>query len=126
MPLRITTNYQGTESVREFDVNRLLIGRPDSSETTGLDLSPDACVSRQHAMLQIKGGVGWLTDLGSKFGTQVNGREIRNQGDWRIWPEDTIAVEKRLCAWTSCQRQGSHRATRLNRSRPHPACASSR
>jgi adenylate cyclase len=92
MFLRITTNYQGTESLREFDADRLLIGRPDGAEKTGLDLSPDACVSRQHAVLQVKDGVCWLADLGSKFGTQVNGREIRNQGDWRLWPEDTIVV----------------------------------
>src|SRR5438552_1277142 len=38
MPVRITINYQGAESVRDFDTDKLMIGRPDRSETTGLDL----------------------------------------------------------------------------------------
>lgn len=92
MALRITLTYKGAETVHEFNTERLLIGRLTQADGPGLDLSADACVSRQHAVIALKNGVAWLSDLGSKFGTQVNGREIRNQGDWRLWPEDTIVV----------------------------------
>src|SRR5882724_1626276 len=91
MTLRITTTYQERESVREFTVDSLMIGRL-SADASGLDLSADPCVSRQHAFLQFKNGACWLTDLGSRYGTQVNGREIRGQGEWRLWPEDTVVI----------------------------------
>src|SRR5437899_1295846 len=102
MPLRITLIYQGAESIREFNTNRLTIGRAGEPEPPGLDLSADGCVSRQHAIIEVKNDVCWLTDLGSKFGTQVNGREIRGQGEWRLWPEDTVLMGETTLhvAWT--------------------------
>lgn len=92
MALRITLTYKGAETVREFDAERLLIGRLTQADGPGLDLSADACVSRQHAVLELKDGVTWLSDLGSTYGTQVNSREIRGQGEWRLWPKDTIVT----------------------------------
>lgn len=92
MALRIIVSYRGKESVREFETDRLLIGRPDGTHAPGLDLSADPCVSRQHALAQVKEGVCWLSDAGSKFGTQVNGQEIRAQGERRLSPEDTVQV----------------------------------
>ena len=92
MPLRITVIYRETENVLDFDADQLLIGRLSGPGESGLDLSADACVSRQHATIQINTGICWLTDLGSRYGTQVNGREIREQGEWRLWPEDTVVM----------------------------------
>jgi adenylate cyclase len=91
MAIRITLIFQGAESVREFSGDSVMIGRL-GADAAGLDLSNDPCISRQHAFLQVKNGACWLTDLGSKFGTQVNGREIRAQGEWRLWPEDTVLM----------------------------------
>ena len=92
MPLRITLRYQGVETVRDFDTDRLSIGRLGSSDGSGLDLSNDLSVSRQHAVIHVKSGICWLTDLGSTCGTQVNEREIRGQGEWRLRAEDTVRV----------------------------------
>jgi adenylate cyclase len=92
MAVRITMTYEGVERIVEFDASRIAIGRPSDTEIPDADLSPDSRVSRQHAVLEVKNGVFWLTDLGSRCGTQVNGREIRGQGEWRLWPEDLVQI----------------------------------
>ena len=92
MAVRITVNYEGVERILEFDASRIAIGRPSDTEKPDADLSPDNQVSRQHAVLEVKNGVFWLTDSGSRCGTWVNGREIRGQGEWRLWPEDLVQV----------------------------------
>jgi adenylate cyclase len=92
MSVRITLTYEGVERILEFDVNRIAIGRPGDTEKPDVDLSPDGHVSRQHAFLEVKNGAFWLTDLGSRSGTSVNGREIRGQGEWRLWPEDLVQI----------------------------------
>jgi adenylate cyclase len=97
MALRIHVSFQGVEKHQDFSADKVLIGRPDGSGAPSLDLSPDACVSRQHAQVELKFGVCWLTDLGSKFGTRVNGREISAQGEWRLEPTDVVVIgETRL------------------------------
>jgi adenylate cyclase len=40
----------------------------------------------------VRNGACWLTDLGSRSGTHVNGRDIRNQGEWRLFPEDVVLL----------------------------------
>src|SRR5208282_5850110 len=92
MPLQITISFRGVETVKVFTSQKVAIGRASDADKPDLDLSEDACVSRQHASLELKNGVSWLTDLGSKFGTQVNGREISGHGEWRLSPEDTAIV----------------------------------
>src|SRR5690349_16691054 len=92
MPVRIIVTRKGQETCREFAERKVVIGRPDGKDIPDLDLSPDPCVSRHHAVLEIKDGVCWLSDMGSKFGTQVDGREIRAQGEWRLWPENTVRI----------------------------------
>ena len=92
MAVRITVNYEGVERILEFDASRVTIGRPTDTEKPDADLSPDDHVSRQHAVLEVKNGTFWLTDAGSRSGTRVNGREIRGQGEWRLWPEDLVQV----------------------------------
>lgn len=92
MAVRITVNYEGVERILEFDANHIAIGRPGDDEKPDVDLSPDTHVSRQHAVLEVRNGVFWLADGGSRSGTRVNGREIRGQGEWRLWPEDLVQV----------------------------------
>ena len=97
MALRIHTSFQGVAKYQDFSADKVLIGRPDGGGAPSLDLSPDACVSRQHAEIELKMGVCWITDLGSKFGTRVNGREISAQGEWRLEPTDIVVIgETRL------------------------------
>ena len=92
MAVRITVNYEGVERILEFEANRITIGRPGDTEKPDADLTPDDHVSRQHAVLEVKNGTFWLTDAGSRSGTRVNGREIRGQGAWRMWPEDLVQL----------------------------------
>src|SRR5271156_5655026 len=92
MAVRITVTYDGGERILEFDASRITLGRPGETEKPDADLSPDSHVSRQHAVLLAKDGALWLTDAGSRSGTQVNGREIRGQGEWRLWPEDFVQI----------------------------------
>ena len=92
MPIQITVSFRGTETVRVFDAEEVVIGRFAENDKPGLDLSEDSCVSRQHARLELKNGVAWLTDLGSRCGTQVNGHEIRGQGARRLDPEDVALL----------------------------------
>jgi adenylate cyclase len=92
MSLRVTIQYKGAETVREFDLDTVLIGRLTRADGPGLDLSDDASVSRRHALIEVKEGVCWLTDLGSSFGTTVNGQDIRGRGPQRVWPEDTVSA----------------------------------
>ena len=92
MLLRITWKCKASENVRDFDTDRLVIGRFGNANIQGLDLSADTNVSRQHAVIDVKDNIAWLTDLGSRFGTQVNGGEIRGLGEKRLWPGDTILI----------------------------------
>lgn len=94
MALQVILTQDGIETVREFDTDHLLVGRLTRADGPGLDLSADPCVSRKHAVIRVRDGVAWLSDLGSSYGTQVNGREIRGQGEWRLWPEDTVVMGK--------------------------------
>ncbi len=92
MALQITLAYKGTETVRGFDASRLFIGRFTEAAGSILDLTADPFVSRQHAVLEVRNGVACLADLGSTYGTQVNGCEIRGQGECRLNPEDIIRI----------------------------------
>jgi adenylate cyclase len=92
MPLRIAIQHQTTADVRDFDTDQVRIGRLNRADPPGLDLSFDNCVSRLHAVVLLKQNAAWITDLDSRFGTLVNGRDIRKQGEWRLWPEDTVVI----------------------------------
>jgi len=92
MSLRITIHSKGAETVRMFDSDSVLIGRLTRADGPGLDLSDDASASRRHALIEVKEGACWLTDLGSSFGTTVNGRDIRGMGPQQVWPEDTVTA----------------------------------
>jgi adenylate cyclase len=92
MAVRITVTYEGVERILEFDASRVAIGRPSETDKPDADLSPDSHVSRQHAVLEIKNSLFFLTDASSRSGTQVNGREIRGLGEWRLWPGDIVQI----------------------------------
>jgi pSer/pThr/pTyr-binding forkhead associated (FHA) protein len=91
MPFYLTSNYQGEYKTHVFDTERLIIGRL-AGQTEGLDLANDSRVSRQHAVIEMKNGVCWISDQGSKWGTHLNGRDIREQKECKLLPEDTVLV----------------------------------
>ncbi len=92
MPLRIAIHHKTTADVRDFDTDQVRIGRLNHADPPGLDLSFDNCVSRLHAVILLKHNAAWITDLDSRFGTLVNGRDIRKQGEWRLSPTDTVVI----------------------------------
>ncbi len=92
MPIRITTSFQGAERLHTFSCTRISIGRPSETEKPDLDLSPDPCVSRHHAVLWVEDGVWRIQDVGSKLGTRVNGRELQKQTERILATGDAIRV----------------------------------
>ena len=119
MPLRITTHYQATESIHELDLDRVLIGRLTRADGPGLDLSEDGSVSRQHALIEMREGACWLTDLGSTFGTTVNGEDIRSKGAQRVSPGDTVTVGETTLRVTLVPANQTAPAQPVGRSDPH-------
>lgn len=119
MSLRITTHYQAAESVHELDLDRVLIGRLTRADGPGLDLSDDGSVSRQHALIEMREGACWLTDLGSSFGTTVNGEDIRGKGAQRVWPRDTVTVGETTLRVALVPANQTAPAQPVGRSDPH-------
>ncbi|RME72338.1 MAG: FHA domain-containing protein [Chloroflexi bacterium] len=70
------TTPDGQRRRFESRANTILIGRTTPHQTVDLDLTPDSTVSRMHARLTFDNGAYYLEDLGSKYGTLVNGRPI--------------------------------------------------
>ena len=67
---------------------RLTIGRSEEA-----DISIDnTAISRLHASLELKGGVHFLTDLGSTNGTTVNGERI--SGTVPVTEKDMVTIGK--------------------------------
>ena len=98
--MRVTCSYQGKETAVGINKETILISRPNGIEVPDLDLSPDIYVSRQHALLYLKHGACWIKDIGSRFGTKVNGREIKHEGEWRLFPVMPSCSAERLYGWT--------------------------
>jgi len=77
--------------ITHFTINegtKLTIGRSEEA-----DISIDnTAISRLHAALELKGGVHFLTDLGSTNGTTVNGERIN--GTVPVTEKDTITIGK--------------------------------
>ena len=66
------------------------VGRSSGTQVVDIDLTPDVLVSRQHARLTLENGEYWIEDLGSKYGTWVNGQSIASRT--RLWPGDKVQV----------------------------------
>lgn len=63
---------EGGRTRREVDKEKLVVGRG-----AGCDIHlPDPRVSRQHCRIEIRGEELWVEDLGSRFGTRLNGRAV--------------------------------------------------
>lgn len=68
-----------------LEADEILLGRHISADIR----VSDASVSRYHAVMTVTGGVWSITDLGSKAGTYINDRRVK-QG--KIHPGDTIRL----------------------------------
>jgi adenylate cyclase len=82
--IRIACTREDKEEIFEIKKSEAFIGRRYETFQPDLDLSPDTTSSRHHARIWVEDGVYWVEDLGSKLGTQVNGKEIKGRGAVRL------------------------------------------
>src|SRR4029453_11954642 len=77
-------SYRGEERESMHYLPCITIGRANDNTSPDLDLSPDANVPRNHARLWIENRACWIEDLGSKFGTRIDGEPIAGKGRVRV------------------------------------------
>lgn len=83
--IRLTAIHQGEPQEGTFYKPSLVIGRVShGGEEPDFDLSRDPNVSRSHARIRVEGQTCWIQDLGSRFGTSVDGEDIRGRGEVRV------------------------------------------
>lgn len=97
--MRLYRNLHGMESTHEYSrpasgERLIVVGRPrGSASPPDLDLTPDATVSRRHAILALQAnGDCFLEDAGSTHGTKWNGRELRGAGRVRLRRGDLLRL----------------------------------
>ncbi len=78
--------------------SEVVVGRPNNQASVDIDLSPDTTVSRVHAKLWQENGACWIEDLGSRYGTTVNGTAISGRhplsdGDLVQIGETTLRID---------------------------------
>lgn len=81
----------GAGKDREYNFQRseIFVGRSNSArkeDDPSLDLTHDFRVSRKHARVWMKKSKWYIEDLGSKHGTRVGGREIKDLGAVELPP----------------------------------------
>jgi len=81
-------NGENSSQVHRIAQANTVIGRGDEADFS-LD---DEEVSARHAMIRVDGPVCILTDLGSRNGTLVNGRPLRDKVGHRLRHLDEIQV----------------------------------
>ncbi|MEM6561940.1 MAG: FHA domain-containing protein, partial [Planctomycetota bacterium] len=69
-----------------------VIGRSKPGAEPDIDLSFDASVSRPHAKLLQRGGDWYVEDLDSRWGTKLNGTEIRGRGPQPFRAGDSLLI----------------------------------
>jgi len=84
--------------VKSLAQSEVVVGRPNSQASVDIDLSPDTTVSRVHAKLWQENGACWIEDLGSRYGTTVNGTAISGRhplsdGDLVQIGETTLRID---------------------------------
>jgi adenylate cyclase len=90
--IRILWRFNDLQAASEFEKFPILIGRFSDLGMPELDLTPDGNVSRRHARLALENEAFWIEDLGSRFGTQINGREIKDCGKQLLKSGDLVKI----------------------------------
>src|SRR5262249_15540268 len=90
--VRIICRFKETETVNELEKFPAVIGRFSDLGMPELDLTPDTNVSRKHARLTVEEENLWIEDLGSRFGTKVNGDEIKERGKQTLKTGDVLQL----------------------------------
>ena len=96
--MKISYQYLDQWHVKSLAQSEVVVGRPNSQASVDIDLSPDTTVSRVHAKLWQENGACWIEDLGSRYGTKVNGTAISGRhplsdGDLVQIGETTLRID---------------------------------
>lgn len=92
--MRIVSQYLGRETTFDVAKSEILIGRAHDDQVPDIDLSPDGEVSRRHARIRVTNGQVRIEDVNSRWGTEINGREIKGTGFHILNNTDVIRVGK--------------------------------
>ena len=90
--MRIVTCYRDTEKTWETREPDVVFGRTEEQSEAVLNLFPDKKVSRSHGRIWEEGGFYWIEDLNSKWGTRLNGLEIKGGGKHQLRIGDVIVA----------------------------------
>ncbi len=90
--LQLHVAYKGREWKMNFHRSSLLLGRTSSTGKPDVDLSPDLNVSRRHARIWVEEGTCWVEDVGSKFGTLLDGSALAPQTKARLTQGSCLQV----------------------------------
>ena len=88
--MQVSYQYQGKWRIKSLSEAVVVVGRPNAELEIGIDLSPDTTVSRKHARIWLADGLCWVEDLGSRYGTTVNGTQI--SGRQQLHEGDLIGI----------------------------------
>lgn len=114
MPAELAITH-GSENRRVAIEGLTTIGRSKPGVQVDIDLQHDPSVSRPHARL-VPRDQGWLVeDAGSRWGTKLNGIEIKGRGPQPFRPGDTLLIGETTLRL--------HRATQVRQPLAPPAMA---
>lgn len=88
-----------------IDKNEVVIGRRDKNSTADLQLDFDSSISRRHLRVLLREEELFVEDLGSSWGTKVNGQVIESRT--RITQQDEIRIGDTILTVTPPPRGGT-------------------
>lgn len=91
-PVHLAIRFGEQRWRKSFNKPVIVIGRAGRAGKPDLDLSPDINISRRQARIWRENGDCWLEDLGSKFGTQVNGCRLEANAKKQLSAGDLIKM----------------------------------
>ena len=96
--MQIVCRKDGEKKSFILDKEDIVIGRRDKASTSDLQLDTDSSISRRHLRVLLLDGETFVEDLGSSWGTKVNGQAIQSRT--RVTPEDEIRIGDTLISIT--------------------------
>ena len=90
--MRISCTYHGKHKTCEIAEAEFAFGRAEDKFSIGLDLTPDAKVSRLHGKIWFEDNVCWVEDHNSSRGTRLNDVEIKGRGKQQLKLHDVIEI----------------------------------
>src|SRR5260370_8654964 len=88
--MRITCSYRGKQKVNENSEADFTFGRAEEKFPIGLDLTPDAKVSRLHGRIWFEDNAWWIEHRNSSRGTRLNDVEIKERGKHQLRLHDIL------------------------------------